>query len=223
MHAHPGLHEELANLVCKYVSKGSSIVDIGAGAGAFSLRLRDSGYDVTALDVDPSKFVNNQVAFRHLDINKGLAGSLGRQFDAACCIEVIEHIENPWALLRDLHEVVRPGGIVIVSTPHVTNFLSRLSFLRTGDFSSFGPRNLEMGHINPIHPYEFREIIGREGWQFLAETSLGYLPVMDFGSTTLRRLPYKIAANVARLFAYAASSGESRDGWCLAFVLQRPR
>jgi 2-polyprenyl-3-methyl-5-hydroxy-6-metoxy-1,4-benzoquinol methylase len=223
IHAHPGLHEELAELVLKYLPRQSSVLDIGAGAGAFSLRLHDLGYRVTALDLDPSQFTTQEIRFRLLDINKGVAADIDEEFDAVCCIEVIEHVENPWTLLRDILRLVKPGGIAFVSTPHVSNFLSRLHFLRSGTFYSFGPQSLEMGHINPIHPYEFREIVARLGWKLIVEKPIGYLPVMDFGTgMSFRRLFFKVIANAARAFAYAVSSGESKRGWCLAFVLQRP-
>ena len=222
-HAHPGLHEELASLVLDYIPRGASVLDVGAGAGAFSQRLADLGYNVTALDVDPSRFRSAAIPFRVLDINRGLVAGIQGHFDAACCVEVIEHVENPWALLRDIAAVLNPGGIALISTPHVTNFLSRLSFLRTGQLYSFGPESLDMGHINPVHPFEMREIIRRLGWKTLEEKAVGYLPVMDFGNgMTLRRAPFKIVANLARFVVYLLSSGENKRGWCLAFVLEKP-
>jgi 2-polyprenyl-3-methyl-5-hydroxy-6-metoxy-1,4-benzoquinol methylase len=224
MHAHPGLHDELAHLFTTYVPSGSTVLDVGAGAGAFSLRLSDLGYRVTALDVDPSKWNATHIPFMVLDVNKGVAASISDTFDAVCCVEVIEHVENPWALLRDLWAVVRPGGIVLVSTPNVANFLSRLHLLLKGNFYSFGPGSLDMGHINPIHPYEMREIIKQLGWRQLCETRVGYLPVMDFGTgADLGRLPYKTVVNLARATAYLLSGGENKHGWCLAFVLERPQ
>ena len=222
-HSHPGLHAEVAELFVKYVPKRGTVLDVGAGAGAFSLRLKDLGYDVTALDVDPLKWKIADVDFRVLDINRGIARSIGRQFDAVCCQEVIEHVENPWELMRDLYAVLKPGGVGLISTPHVANFLSRLRFLRSGSHYGFGPEGLDMGHINPIQPYEMNEIIKQLGWKVLFSGPIGYLPVMDFGlGMNISRLPYKIFSNLARLCSYALASGSEKKGWCLAFVLQKP-
>jgi 2-polyprenyl-3-methyl-5-hydroxy-6-metoxy-1,4-benzoquinol methylase len=164
IHAHPGLHQELAEIFARHVSVGAHVLDVGAGAGAFSLRLRDLGYEVEALDVDPSKWTASDIPFRILDLNQGLAASVTDRYDAVCCCEVIEHVENPWALMRDLYQVLKPGGVALVSTPHVTNFVSRLMFLVTGHLCGFEPATARsMGHINPIQPYEMREIIDRLG------------------------------------------------------------
>jgi len=219
--AHPGLHEELCNLLAKYVKPGATVLDIGAGAGALSLRLTDMGYVVEALDIDQTKWVASDIPFRILDINKGLVGSVQSKYDAVCCVEVIEHVENPWALIRDICSLLKPSGIALVSTPNVTNFLSRLTFLVTGNFANFGPNFLDIGHINPIHGYEMREILNKLGRTLLVEQPVGYLPVMDFGEgMSLARFPYKLAVNVARLVAYLAAGGEVKNGWCKAYVFK---
>lgn len=223
IHAHPGLHQDLAELFRQSVDPGACVLDIGAGAGAFSLRLKDLGYQVTALDIDPQKWAASEVPFLVLDINKGVRASVSDQYDAVCCIEVIEHVENPWGLMRDIFSILKPGGIALVSTPNVTNFLSRLVYLRTGNLANFGPSFLYMGHINPIQPYEMREIIKQTGWHLQTTKNLGYLPVMDFGSdTSLTRLPYKLFSNLARALIYSLSAGEDKKGWCSAFILQKP-
>lgn len=223
IHAHPGLHDELAQLFVQHVSTGATVLDVGAGEGAFSLRLKDLGYQVTALDIDPHKWTITGIPFRVLDLNRGLASSIDECYDAVCCIEVVEHVENPWALFRELLAVLKPGGIAVVSTPNVANFLSRLHFLLTGEFYSFGQKSLDMGHINPIHPYEVREIIRSMNWRIVVQKHVGYLPIMDFAiRRTLTRFPYKLIVNFSRTISYILSGGEERNGWCLAFVLEKP-
>lgn len=46
----------------------------------------------------------------------------GREFDTIICAEIIEHIENPYALLRDLHPLLADGGRLLVSTPNPLAF-----------------------------------------------------------------------------------------------------
>jgi len=128
-----------------------------ARARARSLALARPRLSRDGLDVDSSRFTNNTIPFQVLDINKGIAASIDQLFDAVCCIEVIEHVENPWQVMRD-SGVTKPGASLSSPRPRL-EFPLRLHFLRTGDFYNFGPQYLEMGHINPIHPYEIREII----------------------------------------------------------------
>ena len=216
VHADAGLHDQAISLFRAYVPDGSSVLDIGAGAGAFTTRLADAGYAVTAIDVDPGKWIPKEIPFIEVDVNSGIAGSVRDKFDAACCLEVIEHVENPWKLFRDISETLRPGGRLLLSTPNVASFLSRLIFLRSGKFHQFGVEDIEYGHINPVTPLEMETIADRTGWRLLEVQPGGYLPIFDLSS--LR--PRSIAFNFLRGLAYLVSAGNKR-GWCTLFVMEK--
>lgn len=218
IHADTGVHEQAAEIFQKYVPAGSSILDVGAGAGAFSQRLLDLGYKVTALDVEEEKWVPREIPFVRLDIDAGITGSITGQFDAVCCLEVIEHVENPWHLLREIRTVLKPGGRALVSTPNVTSFLSRLIFLRTGRFHQFNESALSYGHISPITPFEMNTIADSLGLRMLEMRPGGYLPVFDLSSLG----PKSLALNLLRGVGYVLSSGQKR-GWCTFFVLEKPQ
>jgi len=219
IHADTGMHDQAADLFKKYVRTPATVVDVGAGAGAFSQRLHDLGYSVTALDVDPDKWAANDIAFQKLNIDLGIAGSLNRLFDAACCLEVIEHVENPWNLLREIHSILKPGGVLILSTPNITSFLSRILFLRNGTFHQFEEGDLSYGHINPISAFELQHAAVQTGWVVKEVREGGYLPVFDtksFGSW-FRTLSFNVLCGLSYLFARG-----NKNGWCLFFVLQKP-
>lgn len=217
IHADTGMHEQAAALVAHYVPSGARVLDVGAGAGAFSQRLADAGYAVTALDVDPEKWLPPEIPFLKLDIDAGIAASVNGQFDAACCLEVIEHVENSWNLLREIYAVLKPGGHLILSTPNITSFLSRLIFLRTGRFHQFSEADLAYGHINPVTAFEISVIAERLGWKILETRPGGYLPVCDFSSWH----PQKLVFNLMRVCSYVLARG-AKKGWCLFFVLEKP-
>jgi SAM-dependent methyltransferase len=81
-------------------------------------------------------------------------------FDAVVAVEVIEHIEDQFAFVRELARVAKPGGLVILTTPNVLNVNSRVRTLLTGfpllfdplPHSRRDPRGLA-GHIHPVSPY----------------------------------------------------------------------
>lgn len=217
IHADQGMHDQAAALFQQYVPSRARVLDVGAGAGAFSQRLCDIGYAVTALDVDPDKWLPREIPFVQLNIDTGIAASVRDSFDAACCLEVIEHVENPWNLLREIHTILKPGGRLILSTPNITSFLSRLIFLREGELHQFNPSALAYGHINPVSAFELRVIASRTGWRLLETRPGGYLPIFDFSSLRLKAL----VANLLRPLIYLIARGEKR-GWCLFFVLEKP-
>ena len=220
IHADTGVHEEAAALFTKYVTTNAKVLDVGAGAGAFSQRLTDLGYSVTALDVDPEKWIPTDIPFLQLDIDAGIAASVHEMFDAVCCLEVIEHVENPWNLLREIYSVVMPGGYLLLSTPNITSFLSRGIFFLTGRFHQFDEGDLSYGHISPISSFELEHAARKTGWEVVDVAAGGSLAVFDLDA--LRPLKWTMALNFLRGLAYIAGKGHKR-GWCLFYLLRKPK
>lgn len=219
IHADVGVHEQAAALFEKHVPRNSTLLDVGAGAGAFSQRLADLGYQVTALDIDPNKWIPENVPFMVLDIDRGIATSVGCVFDSVSCLEVIEHVENPWNLLRELFAVTRPGGYLLLSTPNVTSFLSRAMFFLTGRLHQFANEDLSYGHINPVSEFELQHAAISVGWEIVEIAPGGFLPVFDLIS--LRPLLWTLAFNALCGLAYLVGKGQ-KHGWCLFYVLRKP-
>lgn len=144
------------------------VLDVGAGRGAFSKlvgewlqnerRLAPAGR-VFACDAIPESFEYDGVKCDRVPPDGHLPYADG-QFDATVSIEVIEHVEDQFAFLRELARVTRPGGVVVVTTPNTLNMVSRVRTLCTGFPSLFDPLPLSSrdprllgGHIHPISPY----------------------------------------------------------------------
>jgi ubiquinone/menaquinone biosynthesis C-methylase UbiE len=77
-------------------------------------------------------------------------------FDIVTATEVIEHLADFRRIVREIHRVLRPGGVCILSTPNILNLNSRLRFLWFGFWNLFGPLPVKHsalystgGHINP--------------------------------------------------------------------------
>ena len=145
----------------------ASVVDVGAGRGYFcdllgeTLRARglEPAQHLSACDLFPTSFEYQAIRCEPIASDGRLPFAENR-FDAAVSIEVIEHVENQFAFLRELARVVRPGGRVIVTTPNTLNTNSRVRTLLTGfpllfdplPVATSDPRRLS-GHIHPISPY----------------------------------------------------------------------
>ena len=69
--------------------------------------------------------------FERVNLNEdSLADAFaGRRFDVVFCGEVIEHVFNPDALLEDLHALLVPGGLLVLSTPNLAYWVNRLLLL----------------------------------------------------------------------------------------------
>lgn len=214
MRADNGLHEQIANVIKEKLPGGGRIIDFGCGQGALSLRLHDLGYEMLAVDVDPEDFKCKEVPFQKLNFNnkqdiEAFTAKYENTFDLVMGIEVIEHVENPWEYIRTLKRMVKPGGHVLVSTPNITSWLSRIYFLITGKFWSFIPDSLSYGHIAPISSYHLSVVMHNEKLQDINIRSAGLLP--PFWLLWDKNI---ILFNFINLFFYPFMRG-IKKGWCI--------
>lgn len=103
------------------LASGASVVDIGCGTGAFlrglpsSLRRTGLDHNAAALAVltatDPGIDARAQDADEHADES-------GPTYDVVTAFQVLEHVEDPRALLRAARRLCSPSGAVFVSVPH---------------------------------------------------------------------------------------------------------
>ena len=94
-------------------------LDVGARAGVQTRWLRERGYEVTSVDVDP---VFDECL--KVDANQRLPFD-DASFDLIWCSEVIEHLENPEFALSELRRVTKPGGLLVLTTPNSYAWLFR--------------------------------------------------------------------------------------------------
>lgn len=113
------LHVVFDRLLGKVDLRGKTFLDGGSGGGHFSAEACRRGAEVTSLDVGEALLA--QVAKRCE--SKRVVGSLleipfpDGTFDVVMSTEVIEHTPDPLRALRELARVVKPGGILAVTTP----------------------------------------------------------------------------------------------------------
>lgn len=81
--------------------------------------------------------------------------------DRVLMVEVMEHLESPWTILRAAARLVRPHGRLVVTTPHVANLRHRLELVVRGQLTSFRPDN--QPHLTPVLPHVVRTILVEEG------------------------------------------------------------
>jgi SAM-dependent methyltransferase len=168
----PGLHPRVFQKIYEFgnlkdTTKKLNILDWGCGEGAFTKRLLDNGYSVTSVDVSKDNFFVENSNFIQLNFNNNhelsaFVQSNNEKFDVVVGMEVIEHIENPWEYIRQLKSMLKPGGLIIITTPNITSWHSRLRFLIYGNYDDFTPLS-QFEHINPITPWEMNLIFTRIG------------------------------------------------------------
>lgn len=96
---------------------GASLIDVGCGAGFYSLRAKEAGMWVQSVDASPGMVLrlSDKVDFAEVaDIEKLESD---RKFDRVVCAGVLDFVMRPEVAFRNLCRLVGPGGRLIVLTP----------------------------------------------------------------------------------------------------------
>jgi 2-polyprenyl-3-methyl-5-hydroxy-6-metoxy-1,4-benzoquinol methylase len=171
--AAPGLHEAAADLLTAVARADARVLELGAGSGAMSLRLSDRGLDVTASDLFAESFKPGHLRFVAADLNADFARQFPDGFDAVMALEIIEHLENPRHLLRQVRALLPVGGQLVLSTPNIANPVSQALFLRRGQFQWFRDNDYrEQGHITPLSPWVLGKVLEESGFAIRVERAV---------------------------------------------------
>ena len=99
--------------------KGRTLLDVGAGVGIFVAVCLESGWEVTGVELMDQAV---SVAYHYnLPVQQGDFLKVGfphEFFDVVTLWEVIEHLHDPRPFLQKIWNLLRPGGILALSTPN---------------------------------------------------------------------------------------------------------
>jgi ubiquinone/menaquinone biosynthesis C-methylase UbiE len=112
-------HGRLRQLVAEALpSPPAQLLDIGCGTGAISLEMARAGYDVTAIDPDPSAIEiaersshdsrPGRLTYHQGDVGTWVADEAA--FDVVVSSRVLHHVPEPAVALERIHRWLRPGG-----------------------------------------------------------------------------------------------------------------
>lgn len=235
--------EEKTNILRRFRGRQRQMfLDIGCGAGGYLLAARDLGFEVRGIEPSSS---HSEVARTRLKlpVTTGYfeSGGLSEQFDVVMLSHVIEHILDPKKFLRDVFEVVSPGGCLVVVTPNVES----LSATVTGKYWSMrkpvdhvtmlGKRSMSLcmppGSLIELlctteWPGEFAAHVISAGKQWLSP-SIGNVASVGPPQVTAQKetisVPVKVVlALLSAPFSMVASYVDRRSCLTAVFRKQRP-
>lgn len=176
-------------------------LEVGPGSGVYLPVLARVATEVVASDIEdaylsqllPLAATNPKLRLERDDITRSSFGS--ESFDLVLCSEVIEHIANSGTALKEMYRLLRPGGLLILTTPQrysPLEVVAKVAFL-PGVIDVvrliYAEPILETGHINLLTEREARAQLDDAGFRVEAHNKTGvYLPVAAeaLGETALR-------------------------------------
>ena len=151
------IYAMVADVLRRNDAKGQLLLDVGCGTGSLrpvveGLCARYLGVDVVRYDALPP-----DVEFVQFDLETGKAPLPDGTADIVTAVETIEHVENPRALMRELTRLVKPGGVVVVTTPNQQSLLSLMTLVVKGMHSAFQDVHYP-AHLSALLAIDLRRI-----------------------------------------------------------------
>jgi len=119
------------------------------GEAALTRALIESGFDAQGADLDTLPEEHLGRAFTKVNLDQPLPWS-DATFDAVFSTEGIEHLENHYSFLREICRILKPGGLLVLTTPNITALRSRVRFFGSGFFGR-DSRPLNETSRHPLH------------------------------------------------------------------------
>jgi 2-polyprenyl-3-methyl-5-hydroxy-6-metoxy-1,4-benzoquinol methylase len=106
-----------------------TLVDVGGGTGATAMHMKTVGLAgrVGVIDRVASEDAIPELDFHHsgeLEDEQFLAGVIEREgpFDTILVLDILEHLVDPWRVVAQLHQALKPGGHMVASIPNVRHY-----------------------------------------------------------------------------------------------------
>jgi SAM-dependent methyltransferase len=137
------------------IARDARILDAGCGPGWLIQELTGRGYqNVAGCDWKAAR-PDFGFPYTRVDLNQdGLSAYSDGQYDVVLASEVLEHLENPAHILRELRRVAGPRGHVFITVPNCWNLFQRVVYLLSGNSSRYRSARVSppFSHISMFTP-----------------------------------------------------------------------
>jgi 2-polyprenyl-3-methyl-5-hydroxy-6-metoxy-1,4-benzoquinol methylase len=195
-------------------SSAGRVLEVGCGEGGFGSRLKElRGCEVWGVEVDAAA-----AARASLRLDRVICGDVGQlmskvpehHFDAIVFNDVLEHLVDPWAVVRVARSRLDDGGVVVSSIPNIRHYptMARLLLRKAWEYEDSGI--LDRTHLRFFTEKSVRLMYERLGYDILRHEGVNPVPG--------RRLAYRVANLLARgpvsdmRFLQFATVAQPREG-----------
>jgi len=156
--------ESQVSLVRKYAN-GTNLLDIGCAQGFFLFGAAKAGYTTKGIEIaqDAAAYARKEFG---LDIEIKPFEELRfaeNHFDVVTLWQVLEHVPYPLMMLKEVHRILKPGGVLVVSTPNIEAMPAKMLRKRWWDIKRL--------HINQFTTKTLTDILQNTGFKNISSAS----------------------------------------------------
>lgn len=183
--------DTLARLV---PAEGTHLLEIGCGHGEVLREARNRGFTVTGIEISAHAAA---MANRVLGTPAVTAGAIETvalapdQFGAILAADVIEHVRDPEGWLLRIHELLAPGGALLLITPSLDSWTRRLLRSRWMEY--------KVEHLYYFSAQAIRRLLERCGFDHIRVSPSRKVLTIDYLAHHFDRFPVPILSPLIRL------------------------
>ena len=137
---------------------GKEVLDIACGEGYGSALLRQMATRVTGVDIDPAAVAHAAAKYRrpNLEFRQGSCDAIplpDASVDVVVSFETLEHHDRHVEMIGEIRRVLRPGGLVLISTPDTVNYSEK-----PGYRNPFHVKELTRDQFRDLLTHSFRHV-----------------------------------------------------------------
>ena len=154
--AAPFLIQAVVDLLGDIPTQGKTLLDVSCKEGDVLRALVPRGFTLRGTNFEPTGPPLDEIP---IDYGVDLCRQLpyhNESFDVVLLIEVIEHLENHRNAIYELARILKPNGVLILTTPNIMRLNSRFHFLLSGYHKTkrrFIPFNTPLAEAHRFHNY----------------------------------------------------------------------
>lgn len=194
------IYEMVGRAVARHDISGELLVDVGCGSGGLWSYLKGRFVRYCGLDAIRYEGLPTGIEFYRLDLDADRWPVPSRPADLVTAVETIEHLQNPWAFMRQLAGLAKPRGWVIVTTPNQLSVLSLATLIVKHRFSAFQDVHYP-AHRTALLTSDLQRVAGESGLDVvqIVYTQNGRIPLTAWHYPKMLSVawPRRLSDNVA--------------------------
>lgn len=198
-----------SGLIKKYKS-GTTLLDIGCGEGFFLSNVSQAGYTGKGIEISQNAAAYARKEFG-LDVEATSFEELRfpeNYFDVITLWQVLEHVPYPLMVLKEVHRILKPGGLLATSTPNIEGILAKIFRRRWW--------NIRRLHINQFTTKTLTDMLNRAGFKNVFST--GYKEYISLSMLVIPLLKHsEIYERAKDVFHRNSTSGKIMNKLILVY------